>query len=455
MQILFFTYSRLFESVATIYSSRKTSGIPRLKKLVLISTVIFGYWCIDIYASENTPTPVTDDLPSVSAWLNLNGSLRGSYWDASSNPTNSNILSVGEIWLKSVSRIFSNTTLRMEGWSRTSNGVPSTTTQSLLREGYINYSNGNADFNIGKKIQVWGRADQINPTDNLSPRDYSLLTTQSEDQLQGTTMIKVSYSFIDMELTGILLPVFHPNNLPIPHSADVYLSEIIPGGNQYAVRLEQTGQRVDWSLSYFRGFDLNPDISIQSALVTGLTLLLQHHPISVLGADASTVIGRYGLRGEVAYTWTENLDGTDPFIKKPFLYGVAGVDRTFFESFNINLQYFARRVSNFNDPNSISDPVMREVAIQQSIISNQQDAFQQGVSMRIYNKWLNNTFEAEISAIYNMTHQDYLLRPKIVYAFDDHWKGLLGGNVYRGKPNTFFGMIENLSTIFCEVRYNF
>ena len=78
--------------------------------------------------------------------------------------------------------------------------------------------------------------------------------------------------------------------------------------------------------------------------------------------------GRFGLRAEAAYTWTEDATGLDPFVKNPFFYGVAGADRTFLEYLNINLQYFVRQVSNYSDPNAIADPIARTVALQQAVI---------------------------------------------------------------------------------------
>ena len=221
------------------------------------------------------------------------------------------------------------------------------------------------------------------------------------------------------------------------------------------MKLDQSGTAADWSLSYFDGFDLNPDLAIQSVLPNALNLSLQHHRIRVLGADGATVVGRYGLRAEAAYTWTENPTGIDPFVKKPFFYGVVGADRTFFDYLNINAQYFVRQINSFSDPNTITDPLTRGVAIQQSIISNQQVRFQQGMSLRVGNKWLNETLEAEFAAVYSFTLRDYLLRPKLSYAFDDHWKGTLGANLYRGDPNTFFGMLHYLSTVYGELRYSF
>lgn len=392
--------------------------------------------------------------------LNISGSLRGNYWSVSNNPTGRNDLGVTEFWLKAAPHLGDNATLMLEGWARTPNALRSATTQGMLREGYVGFSSGAADFRIGKQIIAWGRADQLNPTDNLSPRDNTLFIPEPDDQRHGTVAAKGTYNFADnssgnfsgLAATAIWLPRFRPNTQPIAPAAGFVFNESIPGGNQFALKLEQTGQAVDWSLSYFHGFDLDPDIAV---LPGALNLSLQHHRIRVLGADAATVIGRYGLRTEAAYTWTEDAAGIDPFVKNPFFYGVVGADRTFFEYLNINLQYFMRQISGFSDPNTIADPLTRTIAIQQSILSNQQDRFQQGMSLRISDKWLNETLEAELAAIYNFTRRDYLLRPKLGYAFNDHWKGSAGATLFRGNDSTFFGLLQDRSAMFGDLRYSF
>ncbi len=396
-----------------------------------------------------------DDSASIITDLNLNGSLRSSYWNVSDNPNGRNSLGINELWLKSSPRVSDNATLLLEGWVRSPNENSSTDTHGMLREAYLKFSSGAADFRIGKQIIVWGRADQINPTDNLSPRDYTMFTADSYDQRHGTTAASVTYNFTSIAATAIWLPRFKPYKVPIPPAPGVSISENVPTGDQFAFKLNQYGMDMDWSLSYFSGYDLNPDIAIESVQSNALNLSLQHHRIRVLGADAATVLGRYGVRAEVAYTWTENSTNINPFIKNPFLYGVVGADRTFFSNLNINVQYFSRYIRNFSDPNAIADPMIRSVAIQQSIISNQQDRFQQGMSLRISNKWLNETLDAELTAVYNLTRADYLLRPKVRYAFNDYWKGTLGANLFRGDPNTYFGMLDYFSTAFVELRYSF
>lgn len=405
-------------------------------------------------ASQGDALPGDGGSPSLISGANITGSLRGAAWNIPKNPDGNPNIGIGEAWLKAAPRI-GDATLAMEGWVRDTDVVHAGKTSSMLREGYLSFSSGNADFRIGKQIIVWGRADQLNPTDNLTPRDYTLYIPDVDDQRFGAMALKSTYNFSAVSLTGVWLPYFHPNKLPLPPVPGIVYSEAVPRGNQFALKLEQTGRSVDWSVSYYGGFDQNPDLSIGAPVPGAMSLLLQHHRIRVLGADAAGTAGRFGLRAEAAYTWTEDDAGQNPFVKNPFFYGVAGGDRTFFEYLNVNLQFFVRQVSNYSDPNAIADPAARSVAIQQAVVSNQLDRVQHGASLRIGDKWLNETLEAEVAGVVNFTRHDYLLRPRLAYAFDDHWKGTLGAYRYRGNANTFFGLLKDRSGAFAEVRYGF
>ena len=234
----------------------------------------------------------------------------------------------------------------------------------------------------------------------------------------------------------------------------MFFSEQVPDGGQGALKLDRSGGEVDWSVSYFNGYDLNPDLKIGASGPSGTNLILQHRRIRVLGADGATVVGRYGLRAEAAYTWTEDAGG-DPLVKQPFLYAVLGGDRTYYDNFNVNLQYYFRRVTNYSDPQSIADPLLRGIALQGAITSNQMDRFQHGLTMRISNKWLNETLEGEIAGVVSMTYRDYALKPKLVYAFNDLLKGTFGMDIYRGASDTLFGRMRDNTSAFAELKYSF
>lgn len=63
-----------------------------------------------------------------------------------------------------------------------------------LRELYASYNWDQTFYlDVGRQIVVWGRADGINPTDNLSPRDYTRLVPDETDQRLGNDAIKLTY----------------------------------------------------------------------------------------------------------------------------------------------------------------------------------------------------------------------------------------------------------------------
>ncbi len=58
-------------------------------------------------------------------------------------------------------------------------------TRTRLIEGYAAVHFARADLHLGKQIIAWGRADGINPTDNVSPCDFTLLLPFEDDQRFG------------------------------------------------------------------------------------------------------------------------------------------------------------------------------------------------------------------------------------------------------------------------------
>lgn len=175
----------------------------------------------------------------------------------------------------------------------------------------------------------------------------------------------------------------------------------------------------------------------------------------MLGADAAVPIGNYGLRGEVAYTRTEDHNGDDPLTKNPNVFLVLGCERTFDDVLNVNFQYLFRRTFDFVRPSSIADSQTRGLAEQVDLISNQPTANTRGISLRINHKAWNETLETEIAAVVWFEKHDAALRPKITYAFTDRIKGIVGGEIYTGPRTSFFGRLNRTSTGYAELQFGF
>jgi hypothetical protein len=420
--------------------------------------VLAGLWGAGAAAQEPADEPVER-----SAWSRLReqtsigGSLRAAYWSSSRNLDTLENLPVAALWLHGRWDPDRRVSLYVDGWVRNDDLFIAQATSGKFREGYLDLHLGAFDIRLGRQIIAWGRADQINPTDNLTPRNFTLLVPEDADERSGTTGAKVVYHVGDLSLTGIVLPTFEPDVIALqrPPSGST-LRERVPGDpvTQGAFKIEQTGGRVDWSLSYFDGYDLFPDLGIDTVRPDGVDFLLRHHRIRVVGADAAAAIGPYTVRGEVAYTFTQH-EHTGDQIKSPFLLLVLGADRTLPGGLYVNVQYLLRVISSFQDPLAVTDPIARQVAIQQASINDQLDPVKHGVAVRLSRTWLNETLVTEISSIVSPARAEFVLRPKVKYAVTDHLKLTAGADIFRGETPSFFGRLRDTSTAYVEARWDF
>jgi len=332
-------------------------------------------------------------------------------------------------------------------------------TKSRLLEGYITAHFEKADLRIGKQIVAWGRADGINPTDNLTPRDFTLLLPFEDDQRFGTTAVRLD-TFLSQEhtVTVFATPFFEPSKIPLPTDGRTFVYATPPhtlSNTEIGLKLNKVGEGFDWSVSYFRGFSPLPDARLIGSGPAGPILELHYDRITVLGADFARNYGRFGLRGEAAYVDTADDSGMDPGIKNPYLFWVIGVDRTFLDNFNVNLQFFQRWVRRYQNPESVAAPQTRSVAVLNAVLDGQRDRINNGISFRVSKKWFNDTLEAEIFTVINLTRNDSFWRPLLTYAFNDHWKGTIGAEFYSGAKATQFGGLKLNRGGFAELRYGF
>jgi len=426
---------------------------PRAALGLLI--VLVGLWA--------AAAPAQEAAADRSAWsilteqTSFGASLRGAYWSSSRELDGRENLPVAALWMHGRWDPHPAASLYVDGWVRNDDLFIAEETSGKFREGYLDLRFGAFDIRLGRQIIAWGRADQINPTDNLTPRNFTLLVPEDADERFGTTGAKVVYHVAGLSLTGVVLPTFEPHVIPLqrPPTGST-LRERLPGDpvTQGAFKIEQTGGRVDWSLSYFDGFDLFPDLGIDTVRPTGVDLLLRHHRIRVAGADAAAALGPYTVRGEVAYTFTEHERAGDQ-IKSPFLFLVLGADRTLPGGVYVNIQYVLRVVARFQDPFAVADPSVRRVAIEQASINDQLDEAKHALAVRLSKTWLNETLVTEITSIISPARAEFVLRPKVKYAVTDRLKLTAGADVFRGETPSFFGRLRDTSTAYVEVRWDF
>lgn len=391
------------------------------------------------------------------AQAGITGSLRSGYWSSNRRLDDETNIGVASAWLKLDKKLDSGIGLFAEGYLANEDVFGDRRDESRLREGYVEGRKGNFDYRVGKQIIAWGRTDRLNPTDNLTPRDATLLAADIDEDRFGSLAAKASWNFdAATSLTGVWIPEFRPNVVPLPARPGVAYQENVPDSSrQWALKLDQSGKAVDWSVSWFDGFDLSADISPGPLTAAGQVVTLDHHRIRVLGADAATTRGSYRFALEGAYVRTEDPDGINPGIKNPYFYGVFGVERDYADNFTVIVQAFAREVMHYSDPEAIAGPAARAIAVQQAVVNSQYDRRQQGVSARIDKKWFNETLEAELAASALLNRDGYAVRPRVIYIWSDRIKFIAGYEYFRGSDKTVYGLFEKNKTLYTEVRYFF
>jgi hypothetical protein len=432
----------------------RAASWSRPRWLAVLAVVVAG--CLAASPARGDESTPASGVRSLVEAIDLSGSLRGAYWTSSRTLDGREDLPTAALWLRGRWDLGSSVALVVDGSVRNDDLFHARDTGGTFREGYLDARAGPLEVRVGKQIIAWGRADRINPTDNLTPRDFTLLVPEDGDQRFGTTGVRATYHAAGTAVTGIVLPTFEPHVIPLRRPpAPSTLRERVPDDPvlQGAVKIERAGGRVDWSLSYFDGIDLFPDLHIERIHASGLDLALRHHRIRVVGADAAAPVGPYTIRGEAAYTFTEHARRGDQ-IKSPFFFLVLGADRTMPGAVYLNVQYLVRVVSDFQDPDGIGDPIRRNVAVEQALINDQLDPVKHAVAVRVSRHWLDETLAGELTLVISPNRWDYAVRPKITYAVTDRLKVTAGASLFRGDTVSIFGRLRDTSTAYVEVRWD-
>jgi hypothetical protein len=403
--------------------------------------------------SASSRDTALDDALALLRDQRITTTLRADYFQSSRTLDGENNLSAATVQVKALPRLNDTIDGKLEARFSDDLSGPEGGIKTRLLEGFATIHYARMDLRVGRQVIAWGRADGINPTDNITPRDYTVLLPFDDDQRFGATALLLNgYPSQDLTLTLITTPFFQPSQIALPPGAPVidHPPARTVSGSELALKVNHTGGELDWSISYFHGSRLLPYIR-----PAGAVWELYYPRISVVGADFARNFGRFGVRGEMAYTRPEQNAAADPNTTNPRVFWVLGIDRTFFDDLNINLQVFEHLMQHYRSPTELASPSTRIIATENAIIDGQASRISNGITFRVNNKWINQTLEAEVFAVANFAHSNYFVRPLVSYAFNDHLKGTVGAEIYRGAGDTQYGLLRPDSGAFAELRYGF
>ena len=201
---------------------------------------------------------------------------------------------------------------------------------AIVRPGdlYVEFRTRRFDLRAGASRIVWGRLDEIQPTDVVNPIDLTrfLLEGRSEARLPVGLLRGRVFLAGSSTIEGVFVPAFRASRfdqLEEPSSAfnlagaanvicppvglgacrllpiDRREPDLAWSNAQGGARFTSTLARVDWGVSAYRGFRTFPNVTIAGA--GSRAVVLETFPrFTMLGADFETVRGQWGVRGEAA-----------------------------------------------------------------------------------------------------------------------------------------------------------
>jgi hypothetical protein len=321
---------------------------------------------------------------------------------------------------------------------------------------------------------VWGRADGLNPTDNITPKDMLARSPDEDDRRLANFLLRTYYNVPNVRLEGIWIPFYRPSRIPTEFIS--FPENVLYGGHDYpSARLEDSAfafrlnlelPSLDGSVSYFNGHNPFPGMNAEllplsppEIPVPIVNALLKSYRMQVIGADFATTLGSLGLRGEAAYRWPQEDYKASVYIINPDLYYVLGIDREFPGGLSMIFQYLGRYVIDFEELLPPQDPSLLplfRLEEKNRLLVSQQHKISHALTLRIAQSLMYETLDLELMGYVNLTTEEFFIKPKVTYRITDALKLIAGGEWYQGPSDTLFDLMDPyLSAFFGELRLSF
>jgi hypothetical protein len=351
-----------------------------------------------------------------------------------------------------------------------------------LKEMYAGFSGDRFDALLGNQIVNWGRADGFNPINCITPSDYFFLSGAPDDQKLSNFMLRLKVRFSSqIELVLIGIPVYRPSIYQYElfdmgetvSFADMILPEQSFGNSSLAARLNFEYPEAGFSLAWFRGY--NPDYSIDvqnidfSTGIPEITNVARPYFKNMIGGDITLPLRSWIFRGEFAHNITSDYK-EHMYIPNPDLHYVVGLEHSF-RGLNTILQYIGRYTFDFTEleePVSADpdDPLAQAEYAEDLIIYKaelfarksfyQQKETNHALALTVSKAFAYDTWNMELTGLYNVTSDEYMLRPKISWNISDALTASAGCTYMTGPDEELFSYAGPvLNGAFLELKVNF
>lgn len=314
------------------------------------------------------------------------------------------------------------------------------------------------DLRVGKQIIRWGKSDEVNPTDIFTPEDFSEFMNETERAKRKIPVLaaKSNIYYKDFTLESIWIPFFVKSRIDVtdgdwhPYVFHAYRAQglrildddgpdkDINNGN-FAFKLKYQGESFDSSISYSNHIAQLPALVVNAANGTVSPQYPRQH---TFGGDFETVVGKFGLRGELAYTTDTAFLSYDPLDSDRTVYTealnwVCGLDYSFPEALYVNLQYAQQFIPNY--PHQIATQ-----RIEDSVV------------WRITKDYLRDTLRVKTTGRYYLSTQDLAFESSIRYKITEDLHATFGIYLFAGDHDSnLFGQYHQNDQLYTRLKYTF
>ena len=331
---------------------------------------------------------------------------------------------------------------------------------AMFRETYVDFGAGAFEFRLGRQQIVWGEVVGLFLADVVSARDLRESILPDFDLLRiPQWAARVEYFRNDVHLEAIWIPRPTVDEIGRPGSDYFPFPPAPPPGYGYVVNNERKpdvgsanqnfGLRASilkggWDVAAFAYRSVDASATFFREVVTGpvpaVVYTPRHVKVTQFGLTASKEFDDWLFRGEAVYTQgrqfnVTRLSDSDGVVRQNYLDYIVGLDVPAPNSSRINVQLFQRLYTDHD-----RDTLARAV--------------ESGFTVFASTK-LAHGVEPQVLLIHSLNHNDWLLRPKVVWNFQRNWRAVAGADVFGGKPTGLFGQYDNKDRVYLEVRRSF
>ena len=322
-----------------------------------------------------------------------------------------------------------------------------------VNELWLDYTASFWGIRIGRQKTAWGKADGIDITNVICPKDMSSFSSMtSDDSKLAIDALRLSFTGNQFTLDAYWIPFFTPSKLPldegnqlrkfiIPENSPYPMSlgtiekpEIDIWNGEYGLKVSGYFLLMDVSLYGFYGWADTPVLDY-NITAQGIQINGKYKRLSMIGIDTAIPVKEIVIRTEAAFFPQKYFSVIE---QRNEISALAGVD-WMPSSWTLTAQYFCDYVFG-------------------SLVQLERSkAYTHGMTINVSKTFINETLELSLSGLLNFNDLDSFISPAAEYSLSDQIKLSCGAYIFiPGSENDGeYGKYKDLSSAYIKAKFNF